>query len=145
MAEIIDILLEEDGFFPNMYSWRKISAGMVVPIYSIDIYYNMFKRIVRDQQLNMDRIQEEDLFDILISLFDKIENALRKNDKAYGEFTKLKNEEKFAYIFNSCPVIKEIRESNEEQRERYGVFVKGMIVSETNRIKSPREEMLDWM
>lgn len=145
VAEIIDILLEEDGFFPNMYSWRKISAGMVVPIYSIDIYYNMFKRIVRDQQLNMDRIQEEDLFDILISLFDKIENALRKNDKAYGEFTKLKNEEKFAYIFNSCPVIKEIRESNEEQRERYGVFVKGMIVSETNRIKSPREEMLDWM
>ena len=142
---IMDILLKEDKFFRDMYSWIKISAGMVVPIYSIDIYYNMFKRIVRDQQLNMDRIQEEDLFDILILLFDKIEDALRKNDEAYREFTELKDEEKFAYIFNLCPVIKEIRESNEEQRERYGVFVKGMIVSETNRIKSRKEEMLEWM
>ena len=141
--EIIDILLEENRFFSNMYSWRKISAGMVVPIYSIDIYYNMFKRLVREQQLSMDRIQEEDLFDILISLFDKIENALRKNDEAYGKFIELEAEEKFSYIFNSCPVIKEIRESNEEQRERYCDYVKGMIISETNMIKFRKEEPFD--
>lgn len=53
--EIIDetleklILSSEANFYKEMHEWKKESGGMIVPIYAIDIYYNMFKRLVRDK------------------------------------------------------------------------------------------------
>ena len=39
------------GFWGKMVTWHKKYGGMVVPVYAIDIYYNLFKRLTREQQL----------------------------------------------------------------------------------------------
>lgn len=72
-------LSKKKSFYTQMYEWSINSGGMVVPIYAIDIYYNMFKRLIRDQRLfHQNVIKTNELFEILIVLLNEIQEALEK-------------------------------------------------------------------
>ena len=143
---IIKELLEEENFYSRMYDWRKMSAGMIVPVYSIDIYYNMFKRLVRNQTLfDSDRIEKEELFDVLLLLLDNIENALRKNDEAYQEIVELNEGDKFAHIFRACPFIEKIRNAEDVEKKIYCDYVEKIISTEKNVVRSLDDRIAELM
>lgn len=100
--EIIEKLKNKDGFYKRMYNWTTKYGGMVVPVYSMDIYYNMFKRLVRTQQLSNEQYVSADLYRVLCNLILEIRKHLEINDAYYEE------KGDFAECFDECPFIKEI-------------------------------------
>ena len=106
--EIInEIVKKKKSFYTQMYEWSINSGGMVVPIYAIDIYYNMFKRLIRDQRLfHQNVIKTNELFEILIVLLNEIQEALEKNDKAYEELEFLDENNQFSYILEHVHLLK---------------------------------------
>lgn len=102
--EIVKKLGSKDGFYKDMYNWTIQYGGMVVPAYSMDVYYNMFKRLVRTQQLSNEQYVEnkDDFYRIFYKLLQEIKKHLKKNDEYYGEFYY------FTDAFTNCPFIKEM-------------------------------------
>lgn len=120
--------LKEDGnsFYAQMTKWTMESGGMVLPIYAADIYYNMLKRIARELKRNPEGyIGERELFIYLQKLMVKIEKHLAAADKIYGE-------EHFQNIWNTCPVIMELKAAggNSKMANMYNKFVSDMLRSE---------------
>lgn len=119
----------KSDFAKEMEDWESEYGGMVVPVYAIDVYYNMFKRLVREQELREKAvIQKDELYDTLINLLDKIENKLIKNDEKYQEA------EKFADIFKKCPVIERLRSASKEQIDRYNTVIFELVSNSGNCI-----------
>ena len=141
-----DMEKEKSKFWKEMLQWHKKYGGMVVPIYAIDVYYNMFKRLVRDQQLRgKTTIKKEELYQELNDILQKIEKKLQENDKAYRLDEKSMNgtEEtmEFAAAFSKCPVIKKLKSinNNEELKSKYNEFVSKLVEKNSNRVLSEYE------
>lgn len=129
---------EEKNFYREMYEWYRKTGGMVVPVYSIDIYYNMFKRMVRRQRFSDIKTissKDNELFKVLENIFDEIKEALEKNDKVYKEL----DDDKFAEIFKECPFVKKIRNATNDEKERYCYYIKQWIIVGNNRKYSLKE------
>ena len=146
--EIIEKVISVKGtnFYKEMYDWRKISGGMIVPIYAIDIYYNMFKRLVRDRRLLYgNTIEKKELFDSFLTLLGNIQDALRKNDNAYDQLESLDQQDKLENIFESCPFVKRVKNATEEEKDTYNNYIRSMIFTEENIADSLENQMLDLM
>lgn len=137
---------QEENIYKEMYEWYRKTGGMVVPVYSMDIYYNMFKRIVRRQKFSdIKTISLEDnelLFKVLENLLDEIEEALEKNDEVYKELDDFSDDDKFVEIFNSCPFVRKIRNATNDEKERYCYNIQQWIVVDDNK-KEPLKEIRD--
>lgn len=150
--EIIDEIIgklissSKSNFYKEMYEWKKISGGMVVPIYAIDIYYNMFKRLVRKREfVQCNTIKKEELFDSFLKLLEEIQDALSKNDEMYNNLEILDKEQRFEIIFNSCPFIKKIKSATKDETNEYNDYIYKMIAKEKNIVDSLENQMLDLM
>lgn len=120
--KVIEKLKNKVGFYKDMYDWTIQYGGMVVPVYSMDIYYNMLKRLARTQQLSNERyIETARLYQTFYNLLEEIQAHLKKNDEYYGE------ERYFTNCFKECPFIREIKMLRDSIKE--GAF----IVEEVNR------------
>lgn len=136
---------EENGFFADMKKWYEECAGMVLPVYSIDIYYNIFKRLVRKQKIEkQEYIQKQDLYNCFVELLDEWEIMLHDNDEKYRE-NNAKEIEEFEKNFSECPLIQKIRLADEEQKEEYCEFVNLIITDTNNTEKEENEKFIDWL
>ena len=117
--KIVEKLKHKDGFYKDMYDWTIKYGGMVVPAYSMDIYYNMFKRLVRTQQLSNEQyVDTIELFGVFYNLIKKIRKHLEINDEYYGE------KQYFVECFDECPFIKEIMNFGDSSATRDEISVK---------------------
>jgi len=146
---LTNILKEDKNFYSEMHEWYRSTGGMVVPVYSMDIYYNMFKRMVRRQRFSdIKTISSEDneLFKVLENILDEIEKALEKNDEVYKELDDFSDNDKFAEIFKGCPFVKRIRNATDEEKKRYCYYIQQWIIAEDNksdyRLKEQFEELM---
>lgn len=147
--EIIEILKRTDGFYKDMYAWSVESGGMVVPVYSMDMYYNMFKRLVRTQQLsNRQYVGNSDLYSAFYNLLQEIKKHLKENDEYYNENNEENSGNNLAYYFENCPFIKEMENLKIEDEEysskqikinQYNKFVGKIIWHTDNRVETYRE------
>lgn len=140
--KIIEKLITRDGFYKNMHEWTVKYGGMVVPVYSMDIYYNMFKRLARTQQLSNEReINLSDLYKSFHKLLQEIEKHLNANDEYYGS-------RDFTESFAQCPFVKEMRfdeegmgeEIKKERIEQFNNFLDKIIRHSSNEIETYDEE-----
>lgn len=125
-----------ENLYKEMYEWYRKTGGMVVPVYSMDIYYNMFKRMVRRQRFSdIKTISSEDneLFKVLENILDEIEKALEKNDKVYKELDDFSDNDKFAEIFKECPFVKRIRNATNDEKKRYCDNIKEWLIVDNNK------------
>ena len=136
---------QEENIYKEMYEWYRKTGGMIVPVYSMDIYYNMFKRMVRRQRFSDIRtisLKNNELFKVLENILDEIEEALEKNDEVYKELDDFSDDDKFVKIFNSCPFVRKIRNATNDEKERYCYNIQQWIVVDDNK-KEPLKEIRD--
>lgn len=97
---------ETEKFYFEMKTWMEESGGAVVPFYSTDIFYNLLKRLTRNQSLHSkNEIRKNEFYTSMQKLLDEIKNSLEKNDKFYKK-DKFSFVENFSDCFSNCPVIK---------------------------------------
>lgn len=133
------VLRHENGFYNEIANWHKKYGGMVVPLYDTDLYYNLIKRIARDQK-NENPIEKEEIYVCFIKLLTEILNGLQENDKYYEE------QEKFADIFEECPVIKRLKDTDAGKQKIYIEFIWELISrnyekTKENRVKNVMVEL----
>ena len=137
IKKIYDKVIEHDnGFYNEIAKWHKKYGGMVVPLYDTDLYYNLIKRIAREQK-NQDSIAKEQVYDCFIVLLEEIFVRLKENDEYYVEY------EKFADIFTECPVIKKLKEPDAIKRKIYTEFIWELING--NNVKTKEISMKNIM
>lgn len=137
IKKIYDKVIEHDsGFYNEIAKWHKKYGGMVVPLYDTDLYYNLIKRIAREQK-NQDSIAKEQVYDCFIVLLEEIFVRLKENDEYYVEY------EKFADIFTECPVIKKLKEPDTIKRKIYTEFIWELING--NNVKTKEISMKNIM
>lgn len=140
------VLSKKTNFYNKMYEWKKLSGGMIVPIYAIDIYYNMFKRLARDRRLiHGNAIEKNELFDSFLILLGDIKDALRKNDDVYDKLESLDPQDKFENIFESCPFVERVKSATEEEKNIYNNYIESLVFTEENIVDSLENQMLDLM
>lgn len=150
--EIIKILKRTNGFYKDMYDWNIDAGGMVVPVYSMDMYYNMFKRLGRTQQLsNQQYVDSLGLYSAFYNLLQEIKKHLKENDKYYNENREGNSENNFGDYFENCPFIKEMESlkaevgdyvSKQIKISQYNNFVDKIIWHTDNRVETYRE--IEW-
>ena len=145
--EIVEKLQKEKGLYESMLKWNYDCGGAVIPFYSVEIYYNMLKRLAREERQNpSNSIMKDELFLNLTKLLDKILKHLRLSDQFYN-IEENKNES-FVKIFDTCPIIEYLKkQKNTGKKERfeelYNTFVYEMISKDT--VGKQLQEMNDKM
>lgn len=110
------LLEDKDGFYHKLHTWHQDNGGMVIPLYATDLYYNLLKRVIREQKMLHMIISRDEIFDFFYELLEKIENALKENDECYVEGIK------FAEVFEKCPIISEIRNAKNQEDKKKDIF-----------------------
>lgn len=115
-----------------MKEWIKENGGFVLPVYSTDIFYNMLKRIAREQgQKAAAPIAKEDLFTNLQLFLEYIRSHLVKADEIYGDGY-------FTNIWDTCPVIEILKKGEDgvnSVKGTYNRLVEKMLFSDDNLLK----------
>ena len=136
--EIVQKLYQQNGFFKDMKEWHTKYGGMVVPVYATDFYYNLLKRLSKNQMTeNTYAVEESGLMKELIYLLNKIQEKLLENDKFY-EYCSSKDE--FQKIFADCPFIKAVKEQEDEFKLAYEHLVSQLCVCDQNSFKGEFEK-----
>lgn len=146
--QIIDTLQEKNGFYREMQKWEQTYGGAVIPFYSVDIYYNLLKRLAREERQNPSNpIAKDELFAQLLKLLEKIRAHLSLSDQFYGIGNN--SEESFVKIFDSCPVIQYLKDEGKKKRfvELYNDFVYEMVSNDKkgNRLQEIKDKMYFFM
>lgn len=100
---------ESHSFYSKMMNWIENTGGMVLPVYSTDVYYNMLKRIAREARYSLLSIENDKLFIYLRKFFQNIAMKLRELDMYY-EKTEVGT---YYKTFMECPLVQEIFQLNE--------------------------------
>ena len=87
--------------------WYKQYSGMVLPVYSTDIMYNVLKRVKSIKEKKYPQyIEVEETLAYIRRCYDDISERLEAEDKFYGEKGAKKCESNFCEAFTNCPFIK---------------------------------------
>lgn len=134
-------LQKRDNFYKQMSEWIRKSGGAVIPFYSVDIYYNLLKRLAREQRQNPSiPIKKDGLFSQFLKLLQNIRIHLSRLDDFYDCQT---NEDlPFVQIFESCPVIEYLK-NEKEFPSMYNNYVYDMICEDDigNRLQQMNDKM----
>lgn len=103
----------EETLLKKFDKWHHDKGGLAIPVYNLDITYNLIKRLCVMEQ---DEGQCEKGLAQLVSIFEIIKIRLREQDSFYkrilgkedkkNEEDKKNNKVKFEEIFNECPIVK---------------------------------------
>lgn len=98
--------------------WRKVSKGFAIPIYNMDITYNLFKRL-RQEGKGAKEVNSEEFWHEVVDIYRFVYMKLQKNDEWY-EKHELHTQIKYAEAFCKCPYMKLIfQELNKDLKSAY--------------------------
>lgn len=144
-TNVVAELKTQRGFYNDMNEWTIKYGGMVVPVYSMDVYYNMFKRLVRKQETSNEQcVYGNQLYETFKALLIEIKVHLEENDRYYNQDTY------FVEGFKECPFIKEfIKETTKSKKsekddkiDKYNIFIENIIGHSSNSLESYKEKWL---
>lgn len=93
--------------FENEFNeWEKVSKGFALPIYNMDITYNLTKRL-RQRNMGKDNVPFENIWKEVLEIYKFMYEHLKVNDEYYGNMYG-KNSEmiSFSEAFIKCPYMK---------------------------------------
>lgn len=129
---------KEETLLKEFDKWHHDKGGLAIPVYNLDITYNLIKRMCVMEQ---DEGQCAEGLAQLVSIFEIIKNRLREQDSSYKIILDEKDEEndKFEEIFNECPIVKCI--CNNKFDECYATIMSNIAGKgiETNKKKKAKE------
>lgn len=92
--------------------WRKKTGALALPVYNLDITYNLIKRIcVTEKIWDTNMIERNQVFFYIKELFEKIEGRLYKQDQFY-------NNNILEQAFKECPVVEYFDKETESETDR---------------------------
>lgn len=86
--------------------WQKISKGFAIPVYNMDVTYNLFKRL-RQEEKGGKVVTSGEFWKELIDIYHFVYTRLQRNDEWYKEHN-LDVQIKYADAFCECPYMKAI-------------------------------------
>lgn len=105
------ILKAESSIRNEFVEWGKEFGALALPIYDIDVCYNVLKRLRQDAYGNMEIVSHDKLWDEFIKAYYGIAQRLAENDKTYQDVCKVELGSdaltgSFETAFCSCPYMK---------------------------------------
>lgn len=124
IKDLCDVFLEDEreedreamgevivcSFDKEFKDWKEKSNGFAIPVYDVDITYNLVKRLRYRNQDNYD-VQQEEFWSELIKIYEFVFEKLKQNDEWYK---KIDEESNFADCFIECPYMKWIFEKKDD-------------------------------
>lgn len=103
----------EESILNKFIEWEKESGGFAIPVYNMDITYNLIKRLIYkyDYGVTDKKIEPSEVYKIIKNIFKKIKEELKKQDSYY----KKDCQSHFADYFEKCPIIQCILKDNENK------------------------------
>lgn len=106
------------------YEWDYQYGNMMIPVYNLDITYNMIKKLYQGYEKNgmrnIDIMMDDSQTPFLeeyIKMMDAFKECLDAIDKAY----KLEDKEAFGNAFKECPFYKMVRTLQDDRDSRVAV------------------------
>ena len=96
--------------------WHQKSKGFTLPLYDMDVTYNLIKRL-RQEKGEISEVKKEEFWNSWVKLCQSTYKKLKANDKWYEELGIDLKEEEFAENFLKCPYISWLFE------EKHGTLV----------------------
>ena len=124
-AEVIqEIRKQFDILWEEYYDWDCQYGNMMVPVYNLDITYNMIKKLYQRYEENGLKTisitmndENSPFLDEYIHMMNIFKECLGEIDKAY----KLEGRESFVNIFINCPFYKMVKELQSDQDSRVAI------------------------
>lgn len=118
---IISTEMNAEGSLLNQFRKWSVDGGLALPVYNLDITYNLIKRLVVScKERNVSSIESDEAFFYIQQLFRDIAKKLKEQDEFYNKEVFQKNTgSNFAGMFNECPVIKRILDKDTKQTDKY--------------------------
>ena len=130
VKSVCDILFDEDETNKKIKNsiiqeidkefndWIAISKGFALPIYDMDVTYNVVKRLrQRDrvkQSVNINNIWHE-----IVNIYQFVYDKLEKNDQEYASYSSHIEKIEYAKLYIECPYIKWIlNDARQKDREK---------------------------
>lgn len=110
-----------EKIWEEYYQWDRLYGNMMLPLYSLDVTYNVIKRAFQECQTNP--IGGIDIFDntkisIVSTLFSGMLEKFRKHMHILDEeYRQTKETENFENAFVNCPVYKFIRSYEDQDKD----------------------------
>lgn len=111
------IIQEIDNEFND---WITLSKGFAIPIYDMDVTYNIVKRL-RQRDRVKQSVNINDIWNEIVDIYQFIYNKLEKNDQEYANYSSYAERMEYVKIFIECPYIKWIlsdAKQNGEEKTR---------------------------
>ena len=138
-------------FDSEFSEWQRISKGFVIPVYNMDVTYNLFKRL-RQEEKGRKEVTPEEFWKELIDIYRFVYTRLQRNDEWYQEHN-LDVQIKYADAFCECPYMKAIFQKSDKglktiyeermgedfEKELYGIFENVMNNSSSMDVETERE------
>ena len=114
IKDICDILFVEEelkrkveqDFKKEFDDWGKVFKGFALPIYNMDITYNLIKRL-RQRNMGKDNVPFENIWKEILEIYKFMYEHLKINDEYYGNICGQNNEIiSFSEAFIECPYMK---------------------------------------
>ncbi|MGM9927802.1 MAG: hypothetical protein ACI4E3_02640 [Candidatus Fimousia sp.] len=121
--------LEETSLKKGFEEWNKTYHGMAMPIYSLDIMYNIFKRQLINTRIYEASVNASALWNYICKVYKDIGDYLEQEDKFYfsnlnGDFNQELNDEdnmyrknRFSKAYKECEFIKYVNKLSENPEE----------------------------
>ena len=100
--------------------WITLSKGFAIPIYDMDVTYNIVKRL-RQRDRVKQSVNINDIWNEIVDIYQFIYNKLEKNDQEYANYSSYAERMEYVKIFIECPYIKWIlsdAKQNGEEKTR---------------------------
>lgn len=85
--------------------WITLSKGFAIPIYDMDVTYNIVKRL-RQRDRVKQSVNINDIWNEIVDIYQFIYNKLEKNDQEYANYSSYAERMEYVKIFIECPYIK---------------------------------------
>lgn len=163
----------DTSFWGKVFEWHQKTGGMVVPVYSTDIYYNMLKRLVRELKLHpRANIEKDQLLDELRKVIKQINHVMASSDSYYRQKKEVDKKQfsegcvssyieaydkkestvemgEFQKTLLTCPVVQRLldtQQGNQSMKLLYNDFVSKLIESEDKQVeKQNLEKQMDYL
>lgn len=119
-----EIKKQFDALWDEYYEWDYQYGNMMMPVYNLDITYNMIKKLYQGYEKNgmrnIDIMMDDSQTPFLeeyIKMMDAFKECLDAIDKAY----KLEDKEAFGNAFKECPFYKMVRTLQDDRDSRVAV------------------------
>lgn len=111
------------------YEWDFKYGNMMLPIYNLDITYNLIKRLFLENRYKQHVISlENKAGEIFFKEFQTMLDKFKKHLKTLDDFYYLKDEKSFVEIFEECPYIKMVNDlkKHNDACKRIGLYIRGI-------------------